>query len=114
MTINITILDDFKNELQIGDVVAVEYRSPLHKYIGVLQFSEEDKQLIISDLDGGWHAFPKADWMTIRLLGRDVDTAQLEKYFGRIEFTSRKKMNVFMQNLDELIEDLTIKIFTGE
>ncbi|HLO39096.1 MAG TPA: hypothetical protein VK173_11410, partial [Lacibacter sp.] len=110
MEIKLTVLDNEGTEIHLKDIVVIEFANPNIKYIGVVEFNEEQKQLLISDNDGGWHAFPKHEWETFRAIADEKLIPVLEKYFGRSEFTSKAATKRFMQNIEELIHDLSISL----
>jgi hypothetical protein len=110
MNITLTLIDDFGNELQLHDVVMIEYTNPKEKYIGVLSFDEELKQLLVFDNDRGWKSYPKHTWESIRRLGDEQLIPQLEQYFGLNQFTTRPLAKAFLKSIDSLIHDLTLKI----
>ena len=106
MEIKLSILDSEGTELQMRDVVLVEYTNPKEKYIGVIDFDKEIMQLVVSDNDGGWHAFPKHSWETIRVLGDEGMIPTLEKYFGRSEFKNPAAATAFIKKIEKLIHNL--------
>ena len=82
--INILLHDQYKNELQIGDVIIINYPNAKVKFLGELVFDDKDARFVISDgtefkpVNESWNA-------GIEKLGPAEKNQKIKKQYGYIQ-----------------------------
>lgn len=90
--ISISLKDSNGNSMQLNDVVLIHYANPSIKYLGVLQFFEEEACFIISDNDGDYEYWHSGIWSSIEKVCDGGFAFSLDHYFGRNETTTTNMM----------------------
>lgn len=92
--ISISLQDSNGNDLQLNDVLLLHYTNPDVKYLGVLQFNQEEACFIISDTDGDYEPWPHNNYTTIEKVCDGGFAFSLDHYFGRNESTTAEMMKM--------------------
>lgn len=96
MTIH--IFDSEGTELELGDVIIIQYRNPKILHIGVLAFRPSIGDLVLAGWDTDWISFPQVHGKSERFC-KFTDRPELDMKLGRHQFKSIKEVAKFLENL---------------
>jgi hypothetical protein len=99
--IQVDLKDSFGYFIDIDDIVMLEYKNEKVKFIGALQFRQDEARFVLDNLDGDYEYWPNNDWTIIKLLCDHTYTIRLEQFFGRHENFTKERM----QQIENIINE---------
>ena len=97
----ITIYDSNKEEINEDDVIIVRYPNEKTIYLGLLKFLYPQCDLVLSDGDADWIAFPPVLAVSIVKVCHISEWPELDKWLGKSEFRNKKGLERFNQQMIE-------------
>lgn len=99
MTIN--IYDSNQEEIKEDDVIIVRYPNEKRVYLGLLKFLYPQCDLVLTDGDVDWIAFPAVLSISMVKVCHISEWPELDKWLGLTEFKSKKQLEIFNQQMIE-------------